>query len=49
MRILLLVLLTCYGATFALADPTDDLFQRALDQYYNGHRDEKTLELLRSH
>ncbi|MGN6544234.1 MAG: DUF1810 domain-containing protein [Aureliella sp.] len=31
---------------FALAEPADDLFQRALDQYYGGHRDEKTLELL---
>lgn len=33
---------------FALSDPTEPLFRRALDQYYGGQFDEKTLELLQA-
>ncbi len=31
---------------FAAADPADDLFARALDRYYDGERDERTIHLL---
>ena len=31
---------------FAVSQPAEDIFQRALDKYYAGQRDEKTLELL---
>jgi uncharacterized protein (DUF1810 family) len=31
---------------FALAEPSAELFQQALDKYYSGQGDEKTLELL---
>jgi len=31
---------------FALADSVDDLFERALDRYYDGQRDARTIERL---
>lgn len=33
---------------FALAAPSEELFQRALEKYYDGQRDPQTLELLKS-
>lgn len=32
---------------FALADPKDPLFQKVLDKYYGGERDERTIRILR--
>jgi uncharacterized protein (DUF1810 family) len=31
---------------FALSAPSENCFQQALDQYYGGERDQRTLELL---
>jgi uncharacterized protein (DUF1810 family) len=31
---------------FALADPKYEVFQKVLDKFYGGERDERTIELL---
>ena len=33
---------------FAEADPNEDIFQKVLDKFFNGEKDERTLEILRT-
>ena len=33
---------------FAEADPNEDIFQKVLDKFFNGKKDERTLEILRT-
>lgn len=33
---------------FAEADPNEDIFQKVLDKFFNGVKDERTLEILRT-
>ena len=33
---------------FAEADPNEDIFQKVLDKFFNGEKDERTLEILKT-
>ena len=33
---------------FAEADPNEDIFQKVLDKFFNGEKDERTLQILRT-
>ena len=32
---------------FAEADPEEEVFQKVIDKYYEGRRDERTIEILK--
>jgi uncharacterized protein (DUF1810 family) len=33
---------------FAEADPSEEVFQKVLDKFFNGEKDERTLEILKT-